>query len=70
MVEGVTTLLFLVLVLLVLQAFGRPAAGPPRGPAASWPEVWHRLASDVLAGVRELSRLDAARRDRLGRPWT
>jgi len=66
----VTTILFLLLVLLVLQSLGRPTAGPPRGRAASWSEIAHRLAADVLAGARTLSRLDAARRDRLGRPWS
>ncbi|WP_166486501.1 hypothetical protein [Blastococcus saxobsidens] len=65
-----TTLLFLLLLLLVLQSLGRPAAGRVRAPATSWSEVARRLAGDALAGVRLLSRLDAVRRDRAGRPWS
>ncbi|MGY1709269.1 hypothetical protein ACI8AC_07120 [Geodermatophilus sp. SYSU D00758] len=57
-----TTLLFLLLCLLVLQELGRPAAGPSRPAAASWSEVLHRLVTDVLTGARVLSRLDALRR--------
>ncbi|MDK3258671.1 hypothetical protein [Blastococcus capsensis] len=64
-----TTFLFLLLLLLVLRSLGHPAAGPFRDPPASWSEVAHRLAGDALAGVRVLSRLDATRRDRAGRPW-
>ncbi len=70
MVGSVTTLLFLLLLALVLQSLGRPAAGSARGRATSWSEVGHRLVVDVVAGVRVLSRLDAARRDRIGRPWS
>ncbi|MGY1914066.1 hypothetical protein [Blastococcus sp. SYSU DS0973] len=65
-----TTLLFLSLLLLVLVALGRPASGRARAPAASWSETGHRLTGDALAGVRVLARLGAARRDRIGRPWS
>ena len=66
----VTTLLFLVLCALVLRSLGAPAGRRrARGTADSWSELSHRLAGDVLSGVRTLSRLAAARRDRLGRPW-
>jgi hypothetical protein len=68
-VEGVTTILFLLLLVLVLQTLGLPVAGP-RPRATSWSKVGRRLLVDVVAGVRVLSRLDAARRDRLGRPWS
>ncbi|MGY1609697.1 MULTISPECIES: hypothetical protein [unclassified Geodermatophilus] len=64
-----TTLLFLLLVLLVLQSLGRPTA-PVRDRATSWTETGQRLVADVVAGVRVLSRLDAVRRDRIGRPWS
>ncbi|WP_147332062.1 hypothetical protein [Geodermatophilus marinus] len=63
-----TTLLFLLLFLLVLQELGRPAAGSSRPAAASWAEVRHRLATDVLAGARVLSRLGALRRHGHGGP--
>ncbi|MGY1723426.1 hypothetical protein [Blastococcus sp. SYSU DS0533] len=64
-----TTLLFLLLVLLVLRALAGPAGG--RGaPAASWADAGRRLAREVLAGARTLGRLDAGRRDRIGRPWS
>ncbi|NEK86674.1 hypothetical protein GCU60_13055 [Blastococcus saxobsidens] len=65
-----TTLLFLVLLLLFLRALGRPVSGPPRAPAVTWSEVGARLAGDVLAGGRLLGRLHAAGRDRVGRPWS
>ncbi|WP_347060040.1 hypothetical protein ABC795_06155 [Blastococcus sp. HT6-30] len=65
-----TTLLFLLLLLLVLVALGRPAPGRARAPAASWSEIGHRLTGDALTGVRVLARLGAARRDRIGRPWS
>ncbi|MDP5183657.1 hypothetical protein QOZ88_13510 [Blastococcus sp. BMG 814] len=64
-----TTLLFLLLVLLVLRALARPA-GRRAVPASSWPEAGRRLAREVLSGARELARLDAGRRDRIGRPWS
>jgi hypothetical protein len=65
-----TTVLFLLLLLLVLRSLGRPAAGLSREPPATWSEAGRRLAADALAGVRALGRLDAARRDRIGRPWS
>ena len=68
-VDTVTTLLFLLLLLLVLQSLGLPAAGH-RERATRWSEVGRRLVTDVVAGVRVLGRLDAARRDRIGRPWS
>ncbi|MGY2067950.1 hypothetical protein [Blastococcus sp. SYSU DS0619] len=64
-----TTLLFLLLLLLVLRTLGRPAPRS-REPAGSWAAVAHRLTGDVLAGVRVLGRLAAARRERIGRPWS
>jgi hypothetical protein len=67
----VTTLLLLLLVLLVLQALGAPpATRRSRGPVTSWGMLGRRLVGDVVNGARTLSRLDAARRDRLGRPWS
>ncbi|MGY2084153.1 GTPase Era [Blastococcus sp. SYSU DS0539] len=65
-----TTLLFLLLLLLVLQRLGRSGTGPARGPAGSWGEVGRRLLGDAVAGVRVLGRLAAVRRDRIGRPWS
>ncbi|MGY2004958.1 hypothetical protein [Blastococcus sp. SYSU DS1024] len=65
-----TTLLFLLLLVLVLRSLGRPAGGTPREPVASWSAAGRRLAGEVLTGVRTLGRLDAARRDRTGRPWS
>jgi hypothetical protein len=66
-----TGLLLILLCLLTLRALGRPGAERQlRWPApVPWAAPVHRLADDVLRGVRTLSRLDAARRDRLGRPW-
>ncbi|MGY1885715.1 hypothetical protein ACI799_10490 [Blastococcus sp. SYSU DS0753] len=64
------TLLFLLLLVLVLRSLGQPAGGDRREPADSWSAAGRRLAGDVLAGVRVLGRLDAARRDRIGRPWS
>jgi hypothetical protein len=67
----VTSALFVVLLLLLFRALGRPhrSGRPGRLAPVPWAEPAHRLAHDVLRGVRTLSRLDAARRDRLGRPW-
>ncbi|WP_166533154.1 hypothetical protein [Blastococcus xanthinilyticus] len=65
-----TTLLFLLLLVLALRALGRGPGRRPRDPAGSWSEAGRRLARDVLAGVRALSRLAAARRDRVGSPWS
>ena len=64
-----TTLLFLLLLLLALRALGR-TSGRPREPAGSWTEAGRRLARDALAGVRVLGRLADARRDRIGSPWS
>ena len=65
-----TTLLFLLLLVVALRALGRPAGGARREPVASWTAAGRRLAGEVLAGVRVLGRLDAVRRDRVGRPWS
>ncbi|MCZ2857335.1 hypothetical protein [Blastococcus sp. VKM Ac-2987] len=65
-----TTLLFLLLLVLALRSLGRPTAGPAREPARSWAEAGHRLTGDVVAGVRVLGRLAATRRDRIGSPWS
>jgi hypothetical protein len=65
-------LLLVLLCLLVLRALGRSgAARQPRWPApVPWVAPVHRLAEDVLRGAATLARLDDARRDRLGRPWS
>ncbi|WP_346622686.1 hypothetical protein [Blastococcus montanus] len=65
-----TTILFLLLLLLVLRSLGRPAAGPARAPVGPWSGTGGRIAADVVAGVRVLDRLSVARRDRIGRPWS
>ncbi|MCF6735159.1 hypothetical protein [Blastococcus sp. KM273129] len=64
-----TTLLFLLLALLVLRALAGPGARQG-SPPWSWPEAGRRLTREVLAGARVLGRLDAGRRDRMGRPWS
>jgi hypothetical protein len=66
----VTTLLFLLLVVLALRALARSAGRRRDARPSSWPEAGRWLVEDVLAGARELGRLDAGRRDRRGRPWS
>ncbi|MGY1828642.1 MULTISPECIES: hypothetical protein [unclassified Blastococcus] len=65
-----TTLLFLLLVVVALRTLAGPARRRRDARPASWPEAGRWLVEDVLAGARELGRLDAGRRERAGRPWS
>jgi hypothetical protein len=72
-VTGIGTVLFLVLCVLVFRALGNPARSAEGGwtaPGTTWEAVARRWAREVAEGARVLVRLDQARRDRLGRPWT